>query len=103
MSQPAHPERDTAKIIGGILLILAAGIYLLNPTAGVFELVPDNLPIVGNMDEAAAAALILWGFTLLRRGMNIATPEDQAGQRVLDAEPVPAAPVALPDEHRTPE
>ena len=29
--------------------------YLLNPGAGVFELLPDNLPLIGNIDEAAAA------------------------------------------------
>ena len=33
-------------------------IYILNPTMGVFELIPDNLPIVGNLDEGAAAILI---------------------------------------------
>lgn len=34
-------------------------VYLLNPTAGFFELIPDNIPIVGNLDEAAAAALVV--------------------------------------------
>lgn len=38
---------------------LLAVIYLLNPTAGVFEIIPDNLPLVGNLDEAAAVALLL--------------------------------------------
>jgi uncharacterized membrane protein YkvA (DUF1232 family) len=33
--------------------------YLLNPTAGVFEIIPDNLPLIGNLDEAAAVALLL--------------------------------------------
>jgi hypothetical protein len=33
-------------------------IYLLNFTMGIFEL-PDTLPIVGNMDEAAATAFFL--------------------------------------------
>jgi len=33
-------------------------IYLLNPTAGFLELVPDNLPILGNIDEGAAAILV---------------------------------------------
>ncbi len=33
-------------------------IYLLNPTAGLLELIPDNLPIIGNLDEGAAAVLI---------------------------------------------
>ncbi len=34
-------------------------VYLLNPTAGFFELIPDNIPFVGNLDEATACALIL--------------------------------------------
>jgi uncharacterized membrane protein YkvA (DUF1232 family) len=38
---------------------LLALLYLLNPTAGVFEIIPDNLPLVGNLDEAAAVALLL--------------------------------------------
>jgi hypothetical protein len=37
---------------------LAALIYLLNPGAGMFELLPDNLPLIGNLDEAAAMALL---------------------------------------------
>lgn len=45
------------------ILVAAAGVlglvYLINPTAGVFELIPDNLPLVGNLDEAAACALVL--------------------------------------------
>ena len=45
------------------ILMLAVGLlsalYLLNPTAGVFEILPDNLPLVGNLDEAAAMTLLL--------------------------------------------
>ncbi len=45
------------------ILVLAVGLlatlYILNPTAGVFEILPDNLPLVGNLDEAAAVALLL--------------------------------------------
>ena len=33
--------------------------YLLNPGAGIFEIIPDNIPIIGNLDEVAAAALLL--------------------------------------------
>ena len=46
------------KIVVFCLGALAA-LYLLNPTAGVFELIPDNLPLVGNLDEAAAVALLV--------------------------------------------
>lgn len=38
---------------------LLAALYILNPTAGVFEIIPDNLPIIGNLDEASAVALLL--------------------------------------------
>lgn len=48
------------------ILVALAGfiglVYLINPTAGVLELIPDNLPFVGNLDEAAACALILAAF-----------------------------------------
>lgn len=36
-----------------------AGLYLLNPGFGVFELIPDNVPFVGNLDEATATFLVL--------------------------------------------
>lgn len=42
-----------------IIVAIIAGIYLLNPTAGFLELLPDNLPIVGNLDEAGAVAVLV--------------------------------------------
>lgn len=44
--------------VGAILGIIVSSIYLLNFTVGVFEPLPDNLPIIGNMDELAAASLL---------------------------------------------
>jgi len=38
---------------------LLALLYLLNPGAGLFELIPDNIPFVGNLDEATAVYLFL--------------------------------------------
>lgn len=49
---------------------LTSVVYLLNPGAGVFELLPDALPVVGNLDEAAFVTLLLGslrGFRNLRR------------------------------------
>ena len=34
-------------------------LYLINPTAGFLEFIPDNLPIVGNLDEVAATTILL--------------------------------------------
>ena len=41
------------------LLGLFCLVYLLNPGAGIFELIPDNIPIIGNLDEAAALTMLL--------------------------------------------
>lgn len=35
--------------------------YILNPTAGIIELIPDNIPIVGNLDEGVAFTLLWYG------------------------------------------
>jgi hypothetical protein len=42
-----------------IIIALLSAIYLLNPTFGVLELIPDNMPLVGNLDEATAMAVLL--------------------------------------------
>lgn len=45
-----------------VYLMAAIGlVYLLNPTAGILEILPDNLPIVGNLDESVSVLLILAG------------------------------------------
>lgn len=42
-----------------ILTGIIAFVYILNPTAGIFELIPDVIPVVGNLDEAGATALLI--------------------------------------------
>jgi len=46
-------------------LVILAGVigvgYILNPGLGIFELIPDSFPIVGNLDEGAAAMAIWYG------------------------------------------
>ncbi len=42
-----------------LLLGLLGVIYLLNPGAGLFELIPDNLPLIGNLDDGLALALLV--------------------------------------------
>mgnify|MGYP001347491623 CR=1 FL=1 len=47
------------KSISVFILGLLSALYLLNIGAGIVEILPDNLPIVGNIDEAAASLLLL--------------------------------------------
>lgn len=56
----------TRRIIAVVALGLSL-LYLLNPTFGLLEILPDNLPLVGNLDEGAAGALLLWAIRELRR------------------------------------
>ncbi len=52
------------KFIAAVGVALGV-IYILNPTMGVFELLPDALPIIGNLDEGAAVYLIFAGLRYL--------------------------------------
>ena len=38
---------------------VVAVLYLLNIGVGVIELIPDNIPFVGNLDEGSAVILLL--------------------------------------------
>ncbi len=60
--------RNKFTAAAAILLGLA---YLLNPGAGVIELLPDVIPGLGNIDEAGATALLIWGASVMR-GMRSA-------------------------------
>ena len=53
-----------------IALSVIALIYLANPTAGVIELIPDNIPFVGNLDEAGAVLILM--NTLRYYGIDLA-------------------------------
>ncbi len=64
--EPVPARRPPApRSCAGTLFALAAVsvgvVYILNPGAGVLELIPDNLPGIGNLDEAGAAALLVLG------------------------------------------
>jgi uncharacterized membrane protein YkvA (DUF1232 family) len=58
---------------------IALGVlYIINPGAGVIELIPDLVPFVGNLDEAGATALVIWGIQSLRQP---ASPPSLPGPR----------------------
>ncbi len=49
-------------------LLIVGGLYLLNPLFGV-DLLPDNLPLIGNIDEVLAMFLVLGSMRYL--GINL--------------------------------
>jgi hypothetical protein len=68
------------KIVVACLGIIAL-LYLLNIGAGIIELIPDNFPFIGNLDEASAVVLLLlclkyFGFDL-RKIFNKETKQRQ--------------------------
>ncbi len=52
-----HSQGCIAQCFAAMLL-LGSGIYLMNFSFGVLEL-PDNLPIVGNIDESVATYIFI--------------------------------------------
>lgn len=65
-------------------------LYLTNPSMGVIELIPDNFPIIGNIDEAAAttllvAALAYFGFDVSKLFGSRKEAEQEDG-KVVDVE-----------------
>lgn len=62
-TRPRSAWRTGGAMLGATL----ATVYILNPTLGVFELLPDVLPGIGNLDEAAATALLIACVRVLRR------------------------------------
>lgn len=51
------------SMLVNIVIAVFCAIYLINPTLGVIELLPDNLPIIGNLDEASATAGLLYALS----------------------------------------
>jgi hypothetical protein len=45
-----------------MVLGLIAVAYLLNLTAGIVEILPDNMPLIGNLDEGIAAIIAYQAF-----------------------------------------
>ncbi|MFC1598664.1 DUF1232 domain-containing protein [Patescibacteria group bacterium] len=70
-------KRITALILG-----ISSLVYVFNPTAGILEIIPDVMPGVGNLDEAAAMLIL---FAVLRYfGLDITSPLDTKKKEVAD-------------------
>lgn len=60
------------------ILAVIGLIYILNPTFGIFEFIPDNLPVIGNLDESVAFMLVLAGIVEALEGHRYRqTDEDE--------------------------
>jgi hypothetical protein len=64
----ARPPRTFLGTLVALLGGLIGVVYVLNPTAGLFELVPDITPVVGNLDEAGATVLAMASLRYLFKG-----------------------------------
>ncbi len=53
----SRQQSGWAKALAWTTIILG-GLYIINPSLGVIELLPDPIPIIGNLDEAAVMLLI---------------------------------------------
>lgn len=61
-----QPPKAVPKIVLVISFIFSV-LYIINPTFGVFEFIPDNWPLIGNLDEAGATALLIWAINEWRK------------------------------------
>ncbi len=66
--RPAEKSRLSKVLAWGVLGLGA--LYLLNPLAGV-DVIPDFIPVAGNLDEAAIVLVMLGAL----RYLNIPLPE----------------------------
>jgi len=75
------------SIIVAILGLLSL-IYIINPTAGFIEFIPDNFPIIGNLDEAAATALLLSCLSYFGIDLFNLFKKDKKNSRVIENEEI---------------
>ncbi len=61
-------EEQKKSLLPAIIALILSGVYLLNLTAGFVE-IPDNLPIIGNLDELIVANVFIGA--LARLGIDL--------------------------------
>ncbi len=71
---------------GSLLVALISGVYIANPLAGIFELIPDNIPLFGNLDEATAAFLLFWSAGNMIRWWRVRQARQRAQKEVKEEE-----------------
>lgn len=58
-----------------ILAAVFSVIYLANPSGGFIEFIPDNIPIIGNLDEAGVTLLLMWAVDEFRKRKMTSSPD----------------------------
>jgi hypothetical protein len=58
-------SRGCIGSVSALAGVVLGGLYLTNPTAGLIELIPDTIPLFGNLDEAAATTMLVLGLQYL--------------------------------------
>ena len=55
-------EKKQTMLPRPVLFVIAVvcSLYLVAPTLGIFELIPDAIPLIGSLDEAGATAGLLF-------------------------------------------
>jgi len=71
-------DRHARFPLGSLLLGGLSAVYLANPTAGVLELIPDNLPFVGNLDEVSVTFLLVWSGANVVRWVRVRRAQRRA-------------------------
>ena len=69
---PLNEERPASGWSGYVLAAIGAlvsALYLANIGVGIFELIPDALPGIGNLDEVFFSALLI--FCLRKLGIDL--------------------------------
>ena len=77
-----HVKKPVVFCVG-----LLSVLYILNPTAGLFEIIPDNLPLIGNLDEAAAVALLLMCLKYFGIDLPNIFRRGEADDKTIDVDP----------------
>lgn len=62
-----------------IISLIISGLYLLNLSAGVVE-IPDNLPIIGNLDELIFANIFIGALARLGIDLRPFVPDQKKKQ-----------------------
>lgn len=72
------PRKENRLLWVGLVVFCSA--YLVNPTLGFIEMLPDNLPLIGNLDEAGATVLLLVALSKLGLSLPFLAPRNNAAR-----------------------